>query len=351
MDGSAPTTSDGDGTPGNGAPAPAAGSQQEIPLIDVGAEGPLALIEHERARFEDLLGRGKAHYSRSVLAFGDRVSRRWLKRVTTPYKQDLHDVAAGAPLGTGIYMLNLSYEWACTSAVGAPPSGDGNRLLRTLDWPLDGLGRNVVIARHAAEAGPWFNVTWPGFVGSATGMAPGRFSIAINQPPMKKFTGSCWFDWFIERGNILRRTFIPPVHLLRQVFETCRTYGEAKKALCETPISMPTFYSLSGTAAADSCIIERTETQAFVREGEEAVANHWIANPDTGRMRGFDSPGRYKLMTDLAPAVNDDFDWVREPILNPATRLAVTANAGQGTLAVQGFEKTGAATQVRRVQA
>ena len=78
-------------------------------------------------------------------------------------------------------------------------------MLRTLDWPLRGLGRNVVVATIEGAAGIYKNVTWPGFVGVATAMAPGRFSGAINQPPMRKWSPSCWLDWGINRCRLWRR--------------------------------------------------------------------------------------------------------------------------------------------------
>ena len=48
-------------------------------------------------------------------------------------------------------------------------------LARTLDWPFPGLGRFVEIARMRGAAGEFFNVTWPGYVGVLSGLAPGRF--------------------------------------------------------------------------------------------------------------------------------------------------------------------------------
>ncbi|MEI9987809.1 MAG: hypothetical protein WDN69_34610 [Aliidongia sp.] len=39
-------------------------------------------------------------------------------------------------------------------------------------------------------------------------------------------------------------------------------------------------------------------------------------------------------------------DWLRAPILQPDTRLAVMANLRSGRLLVQGWEKTGPATDV-----
>lgn len=323
-----------------------------IPLVDTGRAGPLALLAAEPGRFRAIFNSGESHYGPGFLRLGDRLTRRWLDRADTPYAAEMAAVAreSGRP---GADMLNLSYEWSCTSAVGAPPSGRGNRLLRTLDWPLNGLGRNVVVARHEGDAGPWFNVTWPGFVGVATGMAPGRFAAAINQPPMKQYTPSCWLDWAVERAAVWRRHFTPPVHLLRRVFETARDYDAARRMLTETPIAMPAFFSLSGVRPGEGCVIERTATAAYVRDddGRASIANHWIAGGFDGRLRGHDSPGRYALMEQRRDGVEDGFDWVVPPILNPTTRLAVTANAGMGTLEVRGYEATGPVTRDFRLGA
>ena len=55
------------------------------------------------------------------------------------------------------------------------------------------------------------------------------------------------------------------------------------------------------------------------------------------------------MMEDVRDRAGDDFSWVRPPILNPTTRLAVAANPRQGSLAVQGFEAWGPATAVFRL--
>jgi hypothetical protein len=139
---------------------------------------------------------------------------------------------------------------------------------------------------------------------------------------------------------------MPPTHLLRLAFETCPTYAAAKALLTETPIAVPAFFSLSGTKADEGCVIERTEREAFVREGGNvSVANHWIKAPISGRSRGFDSHGRFARMEARRDGVEDGFDWVVPPIFNQTTRLAVTANAATGRLRVRGYEMDGAATR------
>jgi hypothetical protein len=283
-----------------------------------------------------------------ALALGDRVSRRWLERTANPYLDEIAAVAraVGEP---GAFLLNISYEWTCTAGVGPDPDGAGNRLLRTLDWPLDGLGRSVIVARQEGPAGVYYNVTWPGFSGVLTAMAPGRFSAAINQPPMRRYTSACWVDWAIGRVRALKSDALPPAHLLRRVFDTCRTFDEAKALLGATPICLPAFFSLSGTRADQGCVIERTETEALVRAAPASVANHWIAFDLPGRTRGVDSEGRCALMERLRDGAGDDLAWVVPPILNETTRLAVGASAGRGRLSVRGFEAEGPVTSVFRL--
>ena len=139
---------------------------------------------------------------------------------------------------------------------------------------------------------------------------------------------------------------MPPVHLLRQVFDGCYTYEEAKTTLMETPIAMPAFFTLSGLNPGECCVIEREENNSYVREGPGSVANHWIGVSVPGRYRGVDSLGRYEVMEACRDNARDNFSWVQPPILNWSTRLAVVANAQRGLLMVQGLEAYGFATQV-----
>ena len=147
----------------------------EIPHHHMIGLAPVALVRAESERFRAIIAAGTEHYGQRTLAVGDEISRRWLAASANSYAAEIEAIAAvvGTP---GAFLLNLSYEWACTTSATADPSGTGNRMLRTLDWPLRGLGRNVVVATMEGVAGIYKNVTWPGFAGVATAMAPGRFS-------------------------------------------------------------------------------------------------------------------------------------------------------------------------------
>src|SRR5436305_1411976 len=56
--------------------------------------------------------------------------------------------------------------------------------------------------------------------------------------------------------------FCPPDHLLREVFETCRDFGTAKRRLETVPVARPVIFTLIGCARGERCVIERTE-EAF----------------------------------------------------------------------------------------
>lgn len=316
-----------------------------VPLIEAGSRGALPALETAGDRLEHIIAMARRHYGFLTLQVADTASRRWLEKTGNPYLSEIEAIAGriGAP---GVYMLNLSYEWSCTAGVGADPGGTGNRLLRTLDWPLDGLGRTLIVSRHDGAAGDYFNITWPGFIGITTAMAPGRFSAAVNQPPMRWTSPVMAFDWVVNRLGIWRDGGLPPVHLLRKLFDECATYAEAKAMLESTPVCLPAFFSLSGVEPDEGCAIERLEKRAAVREGPASTANHWMCFQVPGRARGNDSPGRWRQMETVRDGAGDDFAWVTPPIFNAATRVAVIANARTAKLLVQGWEADGPATEV-----
>ncbi|MBT3359277.1 MAG: hypothetical protein HN403_06570 [Rhodospirillales bacterium] len=317
-----------------------------IPLIDVGTEGAPGALAGAPELLSEIMQTARQRYGTPVLWTADAVSRRWMERTNDPYLTEITKVAehTGAP---GIFMLNLSFEWGCTTGLAPDPITPGNRMLRTLDWPLDGLGRTLAVTRHESRAGEYFNVTWPGFAGITTAMAPGRFSAALNQPPMRWTSPIMALDWIANRAAIWKNGGLPPAHLLRKVFDECATYDEAKRMLSETPVCIPVFYTLSGVDADESCAIERLETQSDIREGSVSTANHWIGFGVPGRARGIDSVGRWQCMEQVRERdVADDFAWVAPPILNATTRLAAIANARAGKLIVQGWEEDGPATEI-----
>lgn len=295
-------------------------------------------------RLANLTASANQYYGKTVIKVGDIFSRRWLQRTCNPYLAEI-DQIANCVDGPGLYLLNMSFEWACTSATVSDLRTRTPRLLRTLDWPLDGLGRNLIIVRRETVAGIYDDVTWPGSVGVLTASAPGRFAAAINQPPMTRYTGIMQLDWLIGRIMWWNNTGLPPSHLLRRVFETCKTYDEARTMLCETPICMPVFYILVGIEENQGCIIERTLNEVSQTEHPACIANDWRLKKIKSYSRGWNSQEREIQMEKSAKIAEDNFSWMTPPILNPTTRVSVIANPAIGRLQALGWEKDGVATK------
>ena len=329
------------------------GALPEIPLIETGPDFPYATLMADEARAHALIDGATRLAPRTALRVLDRVSRRWLSKWNNAHLAEIDRIAEhlGRP---GAYFLSVNYEWGCTVGVHASPDGRSARLARVLDWRTPGLGRYIMAARVASAAGPFITMTWPGYTGVLQAMAPGRFAGALNQAPMPKSGGGIYpFDWLANKIKVWKMPHPTPAHVLRDVFEQCETFADARRRLIETPIAAPVIYSLAGTTADQLCIIERTEDQAHVHDGASAAANAWQAPGWHGRERGHDSSGRTgRMMRDVVHCASDmdpDFAWLQPPILNERTRLAMSCDAASGRLLARGFENARPATQVFEV--
>jgi len=329
-----------------------------ISIIDVGEGGPLhhALLSRDRALAlrDDCL----TVFPSAVMPFLpalDGIARRWLSRSCSPYVPEIAQIAAalGFP---GVWLLNGSYQWGCTALAreeeGVP------WLARTLDWPFPGLGRHTDIVRTRGPAGEYFNVSWPGYAGVLTAMAPSRFAASINQAPMWRRTRHPWLRFYDLVGNALHTWMnvhhMPPDQLLRQAFETCETYVAAKTMLEQTPVARPVIYTLIGCSSGERCVIERTEVSFKTREDETYAANDWVparpnwearlaasrfltCSPEAAAARSRDRQDALANWCGLLS--RGGFDWVKPPVLNPYTRLAVMMSPARAVLRVAGYEK------------
>lgn len=127
----------------------ATNARTKIPLIVADTPASLAILDVERT--QAMLDEAARFYGDGPLRVGDVLTKVWLKRFQSPYKDEIAVISSllGQP---GTTMMNLSYEWGCTSGVGPDPVGKGNRLLRTLDWSLTGLGArsSLPVTTHPA---------------------------------------------------------------------------------------------------------------------------------------------------------------------------------------------------------
>ncbi|HKU97602.1 MAG TPA: hypothetical protein VJR58_20095 [Vineibacter sp.] len=323
-------------------------ARSALPVIDVRDGGPPLHASRRVAQAEAVrdaclgwlpAGRGLAH-------LGDPLVRWWLRRSGSPYIDDIAAIAQAVP-GRGIWFLHGAYLFGCTTL--ADEGHEGPRLRRTLDWPFPGLGRLVEVARQAGPAGDYLNVTWPGFAGVLTAMAPGRFAAAINQAPMRRRTGKPWLRWLDYAINPLRalarRGRMPPEHLLRRVFETCATFDAARDLLQTVPVARPVLFTLTGVNPGEQVVIEREETSARVLRGSAVVANAWRDERPgwEPRVCGTGAPVENNRKRRAAFKVwlgRDDgpLCWAQPPITNSFTRLAVEMCAARETMRVAGWE-------------
>ena len=332
-------------------------SLMPIPVVDVRDGGPLRHAREGEVRARALRDGCVAWFpgiARPFVPLIDALARRWLTRSQSPYVDEIRAIAAtlGFP---GVWFLNGSYQWSCTTL--AREQDQAPWLVRTLDWPYPGLGRHVEIARMRGPAGEFFNVTWPGYVGALTAMAPGRFAAGVNQAPLKRRSRNRRLrlvDIALNAvGTYCNVTAIPPDQLLRQVFETCRDFGEAKIVLERTPIARPVIYTLAGCRPGECCVIERTETQARVRHDDTCAANDWLQQQPLWEGRiGSDkvltstfeeaannSRARREALTIWEGAFGRErFAWIDPPVLNKYTRLGVEMCASRGILRAVGYE-------------
>jgi hypothetical protein len=346
-----------------------------IPLVDLREGGPLrGAIEGRdgvRALRDDCVA-WLPRAARAMLPLVDGLTRRWLLRSHSPYVAEIEAVA-GALGFPGIWFLNGCYQWGCTTLAreedGAP------WLARTLDWPFPGLGRHVQVARMQGPAGTFDNVCWPGYVGVLTASAPGRFAAAINQAPLKRRTRHPKLRPYDIAANALatwRIRSIPPDHLLREVFEACKDFGAARQRLESTPIARPVIYTLVGCQPGERCVIERTEDGFVSRADDTASANDWLRTRPwwEARMRtdvlltrsaeeaADNSRQRREQLAAWPGTISQGgFEWVKPPVLNPMTRLAVETCPAAGILRVRGYEQAEAnelplpATQIKELVA
>jgi hypothetical protein len=331
-----------------------------IPVVDIRDGGPPRHAQESAARARALRDGCLAFFPKAALPLVpamDWTARRWLARSHSPYVPEIARIAALLDF-SGVWLLNASYQWGCTAL--ACERDDVPWLARTLDWPFTGLGRHVEIARMRADHGEFFSVTWPGYVGALTAMAPGRFAACVNQAPLWRRATSRWLRPYDVAANALailaNVRFMPPDQLLRRTFELCGDYGAARRMLETTPVARPVIYTLIGCEGDQRCVIERIETDFVTREQDTCAANDWV--PPRPGWEGRIGTRRF-LTSSFADAASysrgrrealaawpGDFaesglNWVREPVLNPYTRLAIAMCPGRGIIRARGYDLAG----------
>ncbi len=338
-----------------------------IPLVDIREGGPLRHAREYAARARALRDDCLAYFPPGMtllVPVADRFARYWLTRAHSPYVKEIAEIAA--VLGfSGIWFLNGSYNWGCTSL--AREEDGAVWIARTLDWPYSGLGRHIEVARMRGPAGEFFSLTWPGYAGALTAMAPGRFAAGVNQAPLWRRTRHRWLRLYDMAANVMNTwgiRHIPPDQLLRQAFETCASYSEARRFLETEKVARPVIFTLAGCVPGEQCIIERTEEGFVTHEEDTCAANDWMVPRPSWEARMIaahlftisseDAAQRSRARRDALAAFDGHlssagFDWVAPPVLNPYTRIAAEMCPARGLLRVAGYEITADGTLPQKI--
>ena len=262
-----------------------------IPLIDARSDA-LTTADPAAVRARDTICGSFKPIAVRALPLADRIARRWLARSRSPYLTELDAIAAHTRTA-GTYAINLSYEYGCTTLARADTPGLAPTLRRTLDWPFRGLGRAVIVAHRCGPAGEFFDVTWPGAVGTLTAVAPGRFAAAINQAPLFRRSQAEILRTVDYTRNLMRtlsRERGMPLHLLRHV-SSRRLPRSRKLWICSRRLSLPApCYSHSLRESDEIAVIERRERDATVYLG----AAPWRTTGADHRSGGRHARARWK---------------------------------------------------------
>ena len=319
-----------------------------IPLIDARSDALTTADPAAVRALRDTICGSFRPIAVRALPLADRIARRWLARSTSPYLTELDAIAARTRTA-GTYAINLSYEYGCTTLARADKPGLAPTLRRTLDWPFRGLGRAVIVAHRCGPAGEFFDVTWPGAVGTLTAVAPGRFAAAINQAPLFRRSQAEILRTVDYTRNLMRTLSrergMPPLHLLRHVFETAATFSQALDLLETVELARPVLFTLVGSESDEIAVIERRERDATVYLGAGSVANDWRKSktgweprPCALEDRRLDSVTRRATIEHAVSSSLAPFSWVVPPVRNWNTRVVVEMNAGEGWIRALGLE-------------
>ena len=307
-----------------------------VPLIDVGEDGFDRVAQAYPKRLRALHDLASRKLTAKGLGFAENLCRKWASKAQVPYRLELDGVSQALNGEPGTYVINLGFEMACTTAY-CPDEEGGQRLLHTMDWKLDNLGRMMVAARRHAPAGLWVNITWPGYIGCLQGVAPGRFAAAINHAPING-KGPGFLAWPMSKMKWYGQKGIPPALLLRKVFDECESFDEAVEMIEKTPICYPAIFSLLGVEDGEFSIIERTETAKSTQKRAPAVTNHWLNKEFGGTVTAYQSEERLVAMKSRINAGVSGDEWLVHPVLNTETRLAVDLNPATGRMRVRGYQ-------------
>lgn len=227
----------------------------------------------------------------------DQIESLAVQIIPSEYMAEMEAIArmTDIPLGR-IILCNSYYDLikpliGCTAFAFDGPHGPIHA--RNLDWWTDNnlLGEcSELFYFTGAPAGDFYAVSWAGYTGVLSGMAPGRFAISLNavisSDPFELSTPVCL--------------------KIREAFETCKTYKEAISFLQQMTLPTDCLLLVSGPKSGEYCVIERTPKRQVTRTQIDkfiAVTNGYrLLESQTNNLDGSlqeTSDGRYNRICEL----------------------------------------------------
>lgn len=264
----------------------------------------------------------------------DKIAKKWLRHKYAAYRNEVFALA-NVMNRPGVFAFNMFPRIGCTTAVT-----EEGTMLRTLDFSQPGLGALIEKSTVECDLGNYIELSWPGFSGVCTGIAPGRFAVTYNEAPFEN-------TWWKTHFKIPNTRAWPPMWLIRHVMEVCENFNEARYMLCTEPLAVPAIFTLISEGGS-GCIIERTEKGHHIHAAPAIAGNHW----NNDKFEGLPNPSKetseqrvIALKRSLEEGKAENFSWCTTPVNRQGhTAFALEVNLQENKMNLWNVE-TGAAPE------
>jgi len=242
--------------------------------------------------------------------------------VSEEYLQEIEFIASISNFSSNeVLIANLYYDilkfyFGCTAFA----ISNNHSVLhgRNLDWHTENnlLGKHTRIFDFQREGKTLFKtIGWPGFIGTLSGVSPGKFSLTLNA---------------VLSGDT-PEIAAPVSFLLRDVLTSSNTFQDARQKLENTKIASDCLILLSGVSADEKIVIERTPNRFATRISETdyiVVTNDYkeIQNTTLGNnILQVTSCGRYeRAETLLKKTTPDNLEGCMKVLRDEGVKMNIT---------------------------
>ncbi len=242
--------------------------------------------------------------------------------ISEEYLQEIDFIASISNFSSNeVLIANLYYDilkfyFGCTAF--AVSNGQAVMHGRNLDWHTENnlLGMHSLIFNFKQEGKTLFKtIGWPGFIGTLSGIRPGKFSLTLNA----------------VLSEDAPEIAMPVSFLLRDILTSSNSFQEAMQKLENTKIASDCLILLSGISADEKIVIERTPKRFATRTSDSGyiiVTNDYkkIQNNTSGiSVLQSTSCGRYEraefLLKKIIP---DNLERCMDILIDEGVKMNIT---------------------------